>query len=139
MIALTALKSRARGFSLLEVLLALSMFALAFGLLMETIATAGRTVRVAGDVGHVALWAQNRLDQLGIAEPITVGSKTGSFDEVYSYTQTVSNYIPSDSPGIALSADELLRVELAVTWGRGEAARTERFTTLRVKTKEGRF
>lgn len=130
--------TRSKGFTLIEVLLALAMFSIAFGLLMETIATASRTVRVAGDVGHVALWAQNRLDQLGIAEPLAPGVKSGQFDDVYSYTQTVQPYKPGDSI-TGETAGQLLRVELEVRWGRGEQQRVERFSTLRIMLKEGQY
>jgi general secretion pathway protein I len=127
-----------RGFTLLEVLVALAIFAIGFGLLIETIATSARTVRVAGDVGHAALWAQNRLDQLGIAEPIEPGTKSGAFNEIYRYEQNITPYKADDSVA-GPSAGDLYLVELKVIWGERNGERVERFSTLRLKLKDGQF
>jgi general secretion pathway protein I len=132
------LPPQAQGFTLLEVLLALAIFALGFGLLLETIATSARTVRVAGDVGHAALWAQNRLDQLGISEPVEEGVRSGNFDEVYRYVMQTQRYLPEDSQ-VKEQGGELYRIELLVSWGQTPNERTERFSTLRIKLKEGQF
>ena len=120
-----------RGFTLLEVLLALTVFAFAFGLILETLGGASRNVRVAGDVGKVALLAQNRMDLVGIDAPIKKGVTTGKLDEVYSYQLTISPYQPEDSTVPESVQVKLFRVDMAVSWGQRENQRTEHFSTLR--------
>ncbi len=122
---------RPRGFTLIEVVLALSVFALGFGLILETLGGASRNVRVAGDIGKVALFAQNKLDLVGIDTPLKKGTTSGKFDDVYSYEMTVTSEVPDDSTVPETGTVKLFRVDLAVSWGRGANLRTERFSTLR--------
>ena len=122
---------RAAGFTLIEVVLALSVFALGFGLILETLGGASRNVRVAGDIGKVALFAQNQLDLVGIDTPLKKGSTRGRFDDVYSYEMTITPAVPEDSTVPESTPVKLFRVDLAVSWGRGASLRTERFSTLR--------
>ena len=122
---------RSAGFTLIEVVLALSVFALGFGLILETLGGASRNVRVAGDIGKVALYAQNQLDLVGIDTPLKKGSTSGKFDDVYSYVMTITPAIPEDSTVPDSTPVKLFRVDLAVSWGRGANQRTERFSTMR--------
>ena len=122
---------RAAGFTLIEVVLALSVFALGFGLILETLGGASRNVRVAGDIGKVALFAQNQLDLVGIDTPLKKGSTRGRFDDVYSYEMTITPAVPEDSTVPESTPVKLFRIDLAVSWGRGASLRTERFSTLR--------
>jgi general secretion pathway protein I len=122
---------RSAGFTLIEVVLALSVFALGFGLILETLGGASRNVRVAGDIGKVALFAQNQLDLVGIDTPLKKGTTSGKFDDVYSYVMTITPAPPEDSTVPESTPVKLFRVDLAVSWGRGANLRTERFSTLR--------
>lgn len=122
---------RSAGFTLIEVVLALSVFALGFGLILETLGGASRNVRVAGDIGKVALFAQNQLDLVGIDTPLKKGSTRGKFDDVYSYELTITPAPPEDSTVPETGPVKLFRVDLAVSWGQGANLRTERFSTLR--------
>ena len=134
------LNKRAGGFTLIEVVLALSVFALGFGLILETLGGASRNVRVAGDIGKVALYAQNKLDLVGIDTPLKKGSTSGKFDDVYSYEMTITPAIPEDSTVPESAPVKLFRVDLAVSWGRGANLRTERFSTLRsMQVRPGQF
>ena len=131
---------RAGGFTLIEVVLALSVFALGFGLILETLGGASRNVRVAGDIGKVALFAQNKLDLVGIDTPLKKGSTSGKFDDVYSYEMTITPAIPEDSTVPESTPVKLFRVDFAVSWGRGANLRTERFSTLRsMQVRPGQF
>jgi general secretion pathway protein I len=120
-----------RGFTLIEVLLALTVFAFAFGLILETLGGASRNVRVAGDIGKVALLAQNRMDLVGIDAPIKKGATSGKLDSVYSYQMTITPYQPEDSTVPESVQVKLFRVDMTVTWGQGANQRSERFATLR--------
>lgn len=73
--------SRVRGFTLLEVLVALAIFALVAS---SVLVASGRSVRIAGQLEErtLAMWvADNRLSELQLAEvPPSVGSDQGSVD-----------------------------------------------------------
>ena len=127
---------REAGFTLIEVLLALAVFALSFGLILETLGGASRNVRVAGDLGQVALLAQNQLDTLGVDSELREGVQTGKLNDTYSYTLTVTAHVPEDSVVPDTTQVKLFRVDLDVSWGRGRDQRVERFSTLRSVQKQ---
>ena len=69
------------GYTLIEVIVAFALLALALTLLLGTLSGAARQVGWAGDAGRAALHAQSLLDQQGISEPIQPGERTGEFDD----------------------------------------------------------
>jgi general secretion pathway protein I len=133
--------SRSLGFTLLEVLLALVVFVLAFGLVLQTIGGGLRNARVAAEISQAALWAQSKLEGIGVVEKIEPRSESGRFDERFRYELRITPYQPTDSPTPTgnLTPVELYRVDLDVYWGRPGDERSERFTTLRARLREGAF
>ncbi len=67
-----------RGYTLIEVIVAFALLALALTLLLGTLSGATRQVRWAGDAGRAALHAQSLLDQQGIDAPIRAGQQTAT-------------------------------------------------------------
>jgi general secretion pathway protein I len=126
----------ARGFTLIEVLLALVVFSVAFGLILETLGGSSRIVRVAGDVGHAALVAQNIMDQQGVGGPIKAGATSGKIDETYSYQLETKQVVPDDSV-TPKTAAQLFELTLQVSWGAGANRRTETFRTQRGEFPKG--
>jgi general secretion pathway protein I len=127
-----------RGFTLIEVLLALVVFSLSFGLILETLGTASNNVRVADDVGRVALLAQNYLDSVGIEQAIKPGTTAGKLDNVYRYELTISDYRPEDTTVSEAVQIKMYQIEMRVIWGSGRNERVERFSTLRAVQLRGR-
>lgn len=125
-----------RGFTLLEVMVAFTLFVLVVGLLLQTLSLSMRATRVADEVSRAALWAQTRLDTVGIDGKLAAGTQSGRFDATYRYELTIRPHQPTDSPAAATAATipiELFEVELKVYW----RDRVESFSTLRGRMKDG--
>lgn len=132
---------RIQGFTLLEALLALTVFATAFALVLDTLARGLRNTRLAADLTQATLWAQNRLDAIGVVEKLAPTRTEGRFDERYSYQLEVEPYVPVDGP---TQADanfpvQLFKVVLTVQWTVETGRRSERFVTVKSRLKEGAF
>jgi type II secretory pathway pseudopilin PulG len=132
---------RARGFTLLETLLALTVFVGSFALLLQSMGGAMRMTRISGEIAEATMWAQNTLDTLGLEKPLKAGRESGRFGDKYRYELEVREYIPIDS---AIKPDpsfpvQLFRVELKVIWGQAPFVRSEVFTTLKSRTRDGSF
>jgi general secretion pathway protein I len=125
-----------RGFTLLEVLLAMTVFAMSFGLILQILGNSSRTVRVAGDIGLAALHAQNVLDQVGVSEPIKEGRTNRAIDKIYRYSMDVRKIVPDDSV-VPETAARLYEITMEISWGTGAQARTETFITQRVEFPPG--
>ncbi len=144
---------RARGFSLIEVLVAFTLLSIALGILIAILSGGLAQVRQAGDATEATLHAQSLLDQRIAMAPIEVGSDRGDFDDGrYQWTLDITEVpdpapvvLPEAEPGAApietvglqlASAPLVYRLQLDVSWGEDEAPRSIRFVTLRVRVPE---
>lgn len=80
-----ASRSSMRGFSLIEMVAAFLVFAIAIGVLMSVLTAAMRNARMSADYTMAALWAQTRLDIVGVGTPVEEGHTSGRFDDTYSW------------------------------------------------------
>ncbi len=140
---------RQRGFSLLEVILAFTLLAVALGILMAILGGGLTQVRGAADASVATLHAQSLLDEVGVLEAIEPGSRAGDFDNGrYRWEMDITetedpapaglsdpNAAPVETVGLQLpSAPLLYRIQLDVSWGRDDLGRSIRFVTLRART-----
>ncbi len=140
---------RQRGFSLLEVILAFTLLAVALGILMAILGGGLTQVRGAADASVATLHAQSLLDEVGVLEPIEPGRRGGDFDDGrYRWEMQISE-TPDPAPagvsdpsapvvetvGLQLpSAPLLYRIQLDMSWGEGDLERRISFVTLRART-----
>ncbi|QOC23044.1 prepilin-type N-terminal cleavage/methylation domain-containing protein [Wenzhouxiangella sp. AB-CW3] len=123
---------RQGGFTLIEVMAAFMVFALLFGVLLQILSTSVSNTRLAGDYTRAALWAQSRLDMLGLEEMLEPGTTQGQFDDEFRWTMEVREELVIDDRGLdPLDMPvSLYHVTLTVEWG--ETRRREAvFETLR--------
>jgi len=127
---------RQGGYSLIEVIVAFALLALALTLLLGTLSGATRQVRWSGDAGRAALHAQSLLDQVGVGEPLQPGQSDGDFDDGrYRWTLAITPWIdPALPPALAVDpfAPRLYDVALSVQWGDGRPGEQLQLRTLRL-------
>jgi general secretion pathway protein I len=127
-------RSRAQGgFTLLEMVAAFFIFALAFALLIGSASAGLRKVRHAGESTQAALFAQAKLDGLGVTEQLEEGSDQGKFDDRYRYEIEVKKIDPPPAPNgnVDQIPVDLFRIDLTVRWGERDRERSAHFATLR--------
>lgn len=121
-----------RGFTLLEIVVAFVIFGLIFATVLKILSGSLRNTQRSAEYTQAALWAQSRMDTVGIDPPLEDGSYDGEFDDNYRWELDISPYEFNDDSGF--NPDEfpvdLFYVELRVYWG-GEQPRQARFRTLR--------
>jgi general secretion pathway protein I len=124
---------RPRGFTLIEVIIAFALLALALTLLLGSLSGAARQIRTADDSGRATLHAQSLLAQLGVGEILQPGRKQGVFEQGrYRWALDVAPYVDQRrSPQAVSSAPRLLQVQLEVEWGDAPGQRL-RWQTLRL-------
>ncbi|WP_345294523.1 type II secretion system protein XpsI [Luteimonas vadosa] len=112
-----------RGYTLIEVLVAFAVLALALTLLLGTLSGASRQVRWSADAGRAALHAESLLAQTGVGEVLQPGRRDGEFEAGrYRWTLEVAPYQDPARPSPATVdpfAPRLLQLRLLVTWGDG--------------------
>jgi len=85
---------RQAGFSLIEMVAAFLVFAIAIGVLMQVLASSMHSTRQSSDYTMAALWAESKLDTIGVGDPIEIGSTNGRFDDSYSWQLEIRQVDP---------------------------------------------
>ena len=116
-----------RGFTLLEILVALVIFALAFGVLAQIIQTGLRQSGVARSIAAATLVARSELARVGVEVPLEAARAEGeTADGLRWHTDVELVEAPSEQRSLAT-----YQVQVTVTWGPSQAEQLT-LTTLRV-------
>lgn len=119
-----------RGFSLLEVIAAMLLLAIAFSVLMKVAGGSIHLTQNAAAHGEAAMWARSMLDSAYVMEPVTAGSRSGRFNKTFSWRLQVT---PWQQIAAAPSAPlRLYQLDLEVMWGPSAHPRSAHFRTLRL-------
>jgi general secretion pathway protein I len=124
------MKTRARGFSLLEVIAAMLLLAITFAALMKVAGGSMALTRNADDHSQAALWARSMLDTVDITTPLHPGSSDGRFDDHYRWHLVVTPWSPGQAD--ANAPVHIVKLDLDVIWGSRVRERSAHFSTLRV-------
>ncbi len=134
--------SSMRGFTLIEVIVAFAVLALALTLLLGTLSGAAKQVRWADDAGRAALHAQSLLDQTGVGEALQPGQSDGEFEDGrYRWTLQVEPWRDQSAQDTGLidpGASRLMRLTLAVQWGDGGPRQSLQLQSLRLVAPDAR-
>ena len=116
--------SRGRGFTLVELLVALTLFAVVGGSLLQLFHSGLRTARLAGDQTHAVLLARSKLTELQAYPALQPGALSGDFDDGYRWEAILAP--PSNVGATEPSTGplQLLDLELTVSWGEERDARS---------------
>ena len=129
-----------RGYTLIEVIVAFALLALALTLLLGSLSGAARQVKRADQLSRATLYAQSLLAAQGMEQPLQPGREQGSFEQGhYRWTLGVAPYVdarrPPD-PTMTPGAPTLLQLSLQVRWGE-EPAQALQWKTLRLVSAQG--
>lgn len=131
--------SKARGFTLLEVLLAFVIFSISFAVVLQILSGSIRNTMRSKQYTEVALIAQSVMDSVGLDIPLEAGSQASGTSGEYEWQLEIFEYELPEQAGadhesliIAdLSGIELLHIELFVNWGEPPVERSRRFSTVK--------
>lgn len=128
----------ARGYTLIEVVVAFALLALALSLLLGAMTNATRQVRLSDEYGRAALHAQSLLDQAGVGEALTPGHRQGQLEDGrYRWELDVSPWRDPTAPPKQeqlLGAPQLMQLDLVLRWGDGGPRQTLAIHSLRLVT-----
>jgi len=130
-------KQACRGFSLLEVLVAFIILALALGVLMRIFSGGLGNIGAAEHYSRAVAIAESKLVAAGVESPLTEGENTGEAEPGYTWRTSVQRYQAGAQPleGVVMPV-ELYQVEVDVTWDHSATTpRTLRFVTLRTASR----
>ncbi|MFG3448662.1 prepilin-type N-terminal cleavage/methylation domain-containing protein [Stenotrophomonas sp. NPDC047960] len=123
---------RQRGYSLLEVIVAFALLALALTLLLGSLSGAARQVHNADLRTRAMLHAQSLLAASGIEQPLQEGRSQGDWEDgSYRWELQVEPYVDARASALpqgamnAVSGPTLAQLTLQVRWGEGDGERLQ--------------
>lgn len=128
---------RAAGFTLLEVLIAFVILALALAALLPGFSGGLRSLDVADDYATAALLAESRLEAVGREAALREGVTSGTFDNGFRWQLEVARVDRLDPEGNLPAA--AYHLVLHVFWDAGDDERQITLETLRLGPREERF
>ena len=117
------------GFTLVEVLVALAIAALAGGFLLQIFSQGLRNVDTAGRYLRATAVAESVLATVGSEVPLEPGDSTGSVDGSYRWNVKIEPFDETRDGDLPV---RLYDVEITVAWGEQARERTVSLRTLRV-------
>ena len=118
-----------RGFTLLEVLVAFTIFAVSFAAILQIFSTGARNSRVSQAYAVALGHAQSQLDRLGVETPLTPGETSGELEDGMSWRLTVA---PQGPPPDDLTLILPFEVTASVSWRQDGVEREITLTSLRL-------
>ena len=130
-------RNGSRGYTLVEVLVAFVILAMTLTVLLRIFSGGVRNIGVSADYARAVLIAESQLEAAGIDEPYHAGETRGIEDEEFTWTRSVSPYLPS--PGYAPTVNGLRawHVEVTVEWPHGDGQRSIDVSTVRLELPAG--
>ncbi len=129
--------TKERGFSLLEILIAFSILALALGILLNIFSSGANNAAVAEEYTAAIQIAESLMAQTGVETALQAGQSSGQDGEKYRWLVTVTPFIPGSAKfDTQATTAALFKVKVSVNWG--EAQDNDRqieITTLKLVSK----
>jgi general secretion pathway protein I len=131
----------AAGFTLLEVLVAFAIAALAVGVLMQGATGGLRAVRVAGRVEEATSRARSHMAALGHSGPLLPGTQSGDDGDGYRWRTSIvllgSQPLGEVAQGAPVSRLGLYAVAVAISWTDGDKRRQVELDSRRLDLVQG--
>jgi len=126
---------RNQGYSLIEVLVAMTILAMSLTVLMRIFATGLQNLAVSADYARAVIVAETQLLAAGLDAELLQGESEGLIDERYYWLRTVENYpltAPAGAQQLPVSA---FLVTVAVAWEHRGRTRQISLNSVRLAAK----
>jgi general secretion pathway protein I len=134
-------KSKQAGFSLLEILVAFSILAIALGILLNIFSSGVETASVAEEYNSAVQIAETLMARTGVESPLQPGQTAGIENDKYSWRVTTAPYdLTLEGFDTKSLPAALFMVTVSVSWGGngaedGGRQREVELTTLKLSPK----
>jgi len=125
-------KAGCAGFSLVEVVVAFAVAALALGVLYQIFSSAARQAILVQHYGRALAVADARLTEAGIAEQLASSAQAGETDDRFRWRRTVEPYLPGEELAPASAVLSPYRVTVEVRWSHDGGERAIALSTVRL-------
>ncbi len=135
--------AQSRGFTLLEIIVALAILGIGLVVVMELFSGGLRLGRVSVEYGRATEYARAKMEEISLAKDIREGEEEGEFDKDFRWRLGVKkvDLLPGDKGTEFRPPLELFYIKLDVLWKSGLKERTtalESYKTIKPAVEENR-
>jgi general secretion pathway protein I len=127
--------SRSGGFTLVEILVAFAIAALALGVVFQIFTAGSRSLSEADAYRRATLWAQSRLETIGAAEPLVEGDSAGEMPGGMRWSVRIRRASEDGRPEALQPPVRAYTILVSVAWGAQGTERSVALTTLRLEPR----
>jgi general secretion pathway protein I len=121
-----------QGFTLIEVLVALTILSLSLAIIFSVFSVGLRSRRAAEEYEQATMLAESKLNSVGIDEPIQEGDTVGRFNDRFWWKMVVTPYHEEGRNEAKDLLGRPLLVTVIVSWGDAGDEKSVTLTTLRL-------
>lgn len=125
-------KRRCRAYTLIEVLVAMMILALALTVIFRIFGGGLNKISIASDYARAVMIAESVLAATGNTEILRPGESSGSLFEKYRWTRTVRPYQADGEPAYENLPLNVYRVSVVVEWPASNGDRSLDLSTLKL-------
>lgn len=125
-------RRRSRGYTLIEVLVAFMILALALTVLLRIFSGGVRNIGVTSDYAEAVLIGESRLATAGIDETLAPGETSGVEGDGFHWTRRVTRYEPAMDYPTHVEGTRAYFVTVTVTWPNGDKKRSIDLSTVKL-------
>ena len=126
-------KSAGRGFTLLEVLVALVLLSIALVAIFELFSANSRGLSKSADYSNAVIMAESRMREILDDENLSERAWDVTTEDGYRMTAVVSGTVSNRTENLQV---KLLEINLTVSWTKGSKERTFNLRTLKMVNKQ---
>ena len=126
-------RNASRGFTLLEVLVALVLLSISLVAIFELFSTNLRGIAKSDDYSHAVIMAESRMRQILDDDTLAVQTWTESTEDGYRIDAVVSSTASDRTENLQI---KLLEIQLTVSWIKDSKERTLNLKTLKMVNKQ---
>ena len=125
-------KSQNRGYTLIEVLVAMSILALSLTIIFRIFSDGLLKIGIANDYTHAVMVAESVLAATGNTEKLIAGETTGRLLEKYRWSRSIEPYEFNEALTAANTPVAAFKVSVIVEWPAGDGFRSLDLNTLKL-------
>ena len=129
---------RQSGYTLIEVLVAFVILAMALTVILRIFSGGVRNVAVSSDYAKAVLIAESRLATAGIDGMLAPGELSGTEAGRFQWTRLVTNYQPTPDYSTNANGSRAYHVAVTVSWPNGDRERRIELATVKLMHDERR-